>query len=409
MQSYTKPRRVFVIVDDLDRCEVPKAAELLQAINLMISGAGEGEIFFLLGMDRHKVASGIAVKNQRLLRYLRAGERPEDRGPNADWYGLKFGYEFIEKLIQIPVVVPRPGDAEVQQYIRSLALAPGAAAQVQRTDGKPIGAAPAPDAPALPVETERRREQFRLEATGDSEVVQQIAARMAPVFDNNPRRVKLFLNLFRLRLLTAVETGLLDEEGPLNIYQLGTFVALSLRWPLLLADLARNPTQIDQAKPRSLEGWTYGASLLELLTDPVYRLHEVPLDKLLRTMPSLRDPFAAPEQDMKPTGLDLYISGYSEEAMVVVQELRKRDIKVWLAQPGKLPEYDRSPANVFAYLQNDADLEQARRLGMEIITLTWVESERSYGFRVFVLPKEIDALILFLISQRRPHASASFA
>ena len=29
--------KVFVFIDDLDRCEVPKAADLMQALNLMIS------------------------------------------------------------------------------------------------------------------------------------------------------------------------------------------------------------------------------------------------------------------------------------------------------------------------------------------------------------------------------------
>jgi len=37
IKSYAGDSRVYVFVDDLDRCEVPKAAELMQAINLMIS------------------------------------------------------------------------------------------------------------------------------------------------------------------------------------------------------------------------------------------------------------------------------------------------------------------------------------------------------------------------------------
>jgi hypothetical protein len=48
--------KTFVFIDDLDRCEAPKAADLMQAINLMI---GDGNsLIFILGLDRAKVAAG---------------------------------------------------------------------------------------------------------------------------------------------------------------------------------------------------------------------------------------------------------------------------------------------------------------------------------------------------------------
>jgi hypothetical protein len=36
VKTYAEGSRVYVFVDDLDRCEVPKAAELMQALNLLI-------------------------------------------------------------------------------------------------------------------------------------------------------------------------------------------------------------------------------------------------------------------------------------------------------------------------------------------------------------------------------------
>ena len=73
---------------------------------------------------------------------------------------------------------------------------------------------------------------------------------IAPALDNNPRRIKQFINLFRLRTFIANETGLFDftDENEasfdrvLTLQQLGKFVAISIRWPLLIADLDRNPT-----------------------------------------------------------------------------------------------------------------------------------------------------------------------
>jgi KAP-like P-loop domain-containing protein len=41
VEAYAKKRRIFVFIDDLDRADVPRAAELMQAINLMIGDAGK--------------------------------------------------------------------------------------------------------------------------------------------------------------------------------------------------------------------------------------------------------------------------------------------------------------------------------------------------------------------------------
>ncbi|MFM7438189.1 MAG: hypothetical protein ACKO2V_06220, partial [Snowella sp.] len=69
---------------------------------------------------------------------------------------------------------------------------------------------------------------------------------VAPLFDYNPRRIKQFLNLFRLKVYIAYLTGLFDqiEEGegkviqePLTVFQLAKFTAISLKYPLLLLDL----------------------------------------------------------------------------------------------------------------------------------------------------------------------------
>ncbi len=70
---------------------------------------------------------------------------------------------------------------------------------------------------------------------------------VAPALGNNPRRLKQFLNLFRLRHYIAQRTGQLRaaEQGlGLTLPQLGKIVAVELRWPQLLDKLLRNPTEI---------------------------------------------------------------------------------------------------------------------------------------------------------------------
>ncbi|WP_161938066.1 KAP family P-loop NTPase fold protein [Mastigocoleus testarum] len=60
VEAYAGINKVYVFIDDLDRCEVPKSAELMQAINLMISN--DPQLIFILGMDREKVAAAFALK-----------------------------------------------------------------------------------------------------------------------------------------------------------------------------------------------------------------------------------------------------------------------------------------------------------------------------------------------------------
>jgi hypothetical protein len=80
---------------------------------------------------------------------------------------------------------------------------------------------------------------------------------IAKSISRNPRRLKQFINLFRLQAYIANETGLFDpdrNEAPrLTLEQLGKFVAISLWWPALLADFAQEPKIL-----KRLEGWANG-------------------------------------------------------------------------------------------------------------------------------------------------------
>jgi hypothetical protein len=102
IKSYAGDSKVYVFIDDLDRCEVPKAAELMQALNLMI--ADDANIYFSIGMDRRIISAGLAAKNKDILQHL-----------NID--GLEYGYEFIEKFIQLPFKVPSPKKEDFKSLI----------------------------------------------------------------------------------------------------------------------------------------------------------------------------------------------------------------------------------------------------------------------------------------------------
>lgn len=246
--------RVFVFVDDLDRCDVPRAAELMQAINLLI--ADDPRIVFLLGMDRQKVAAGIAVKHSDLLPFL----FPDAGAPRPN--GLRYGYSFIEKFIQIPFALPTPTKGEVALLLRRGEVKPAPEPQEPqaRPDAVPasLGAQAtdgvAGDAPAQQPQTvkpepavQQRRRLIEVTFDADSDAVHDLALRLAPCFGSNPRRIKQFVNLFRLRGYIATRTGLFDlaaGQDPaeaLTLEQFGKFVALSLRFPLVVEALGADP------------------------------------------------------------------------------------------------------------------------------------------------------------------------
>jgi hypothetical protein len=78
---------------------------------------------------------------------------------------------------------------------------------------------------------------------GDSAAIRQLTAALALPLGRNPRRIKQFLNLVRLRTYIGYTTGLLGgEEAPSwSLSKLGKLVALELLWPNLPDRLDRDP------------------------------------------------------------------------------------------------------------------------------------------------------------------------
>ena len=262
VKAYAGKRRVYVFLDDLDRCEVPKAAELMQAINLMV--ASNPQLIFIIGMDWETVAAGIAVKNARLAPYL----KPAAKGVDG---AVELGREFVEKFIQLRFRLPRPGDEEIQHFLLTLSrpnarprnpglwyklvhsswltylrvrvwlfvatfrfptLAPPKRNEEERTQAE--------------VSTSELRELIQFGTEADSNTIQAVTRELAPAFENNPRRLKQFLGLYRLRIYIAKRTGLLaipngrPASEATTLEQLGKITAIELRWPLLLLEAAND-------------------------------------------------------------------------------------------------------------------------------------------------------------------------
>ncbi|WP_372912613.1 P-loop NTPase fold protein [Salinigranum sp.] len=229
LDAYVGDHRVFVFIDDLDRCAVPRAAELMQSINLMLSD--DPRLVFLLGMDREKVAAGLAAKHEDLLDHLNVESRQS--------FGLDYGYAFIEKFVQVPFLIPRPSPDDVDRFVMELMA-------FQREYGDSFGpdefvAMRTAEYPQVsPQNPPEPAEPYTLWARDWSdETLRTALGWAAPALGYNPRQIKKFISLYRLRALLAQEVGVF-EQTDLTLDQLGKFVTISLRWPRLLPELNRD-------------------------------------------------------------------------------------------------------------------------------------------------------------------------
>jgi len=89
--------RILVTIDDLDRCEPEKAVEVLQAINLLLNFKN---FIVMMGIDSRVITCAIEEHYKNML------------GPAGT-----SGYEYLEKIVQIPFRIPEPNDDEISDFI----------------------------------------------------------------------------------------------------------------------------------------------------------------------------------------------------------------------------------------------------------------------------------------------------
>jgi formylglycine-generating enzyme required for sulfatase activity len=369
VDAYIGNDRVYVFIDDLDRCEHPKSADLMQAINLMI--ADDPSVVFILGMDREKVAASLAVKYENILKYLPSETTeidPDVLARRSSNKGLAYGYTFIEKFVQLPFLVPQPSESDFERFLTQLAtstpsnLPPDKSSSKffqsfwgkfkldftsEKNSQKHLISATSNqtsdlnnsslDNPLIESEqTEKEKAQAavikRLEAiqvnksdNRDSPTVRNVIMMVAPALDYNPRRIKHFINVFRLKVYIANETGLFFEERDednnllypsLTFEQLGKFTAISLKWPLLLSDLENDKRILAKLeefargefsspnKEESIRYWGSYSKLKDLMAygheksaaNSKFSFAALNVDKLLQVSPKVIRPANEPIQ-----------------------------------------------------------------------------------------------------------------
>lgn len=174
---------LVVFIDDLDRCLPNAILDTLEAIRLFLAVE---KTVFVIGAD------------MRIIRHAIATRYPELPGQQ-----LEIGRDYLEKIVQIPLVIPPLNAAEAEGYLNLLGC--------QRyLDGERFNtlvacAAENRRTPGLDVALNEgiAREQLEGELSEELMAFFALTARVAPILcanlQGNPRQLKRFLNTLILR------------------------------------------------------------------------------------------------------------------------------------------------------------------------------------------------------------------
>ncbi|HYJ78079.1 MAG TPA: P-loop NTPase fold protein [Longimicrobiaceae bacterium] len=239
---------LVVFVDDLDRCGPRQAVEVIEAINSVLDTE---HCIFILGMDTQAVAASIEAKYRDMKELL-----DEDPG------GLTLGERFLEKIVQINFRIPRAEKTVVDVYIEKILAAgrrpePEPAAtegvreaehllkaeqRVGKTKEEAARAVSQTKVAAADVQEAQKRIEER--SADEAKQVHLAVVEAAPYLEFNPRKIKRFINTFRLQALVAQKRGMLAEPAEATL--LARALVIATRWPDLVEGLIPDRGYVDR-------------------------------------------------------------------------------------------------------------------------------------------------------------------
>lgn len=224
--------RVVVLVDDLDRCLPSAVTATLEAIKLFLSVK---KMVFVIAADQDMVRDAIAVSVDSASR------------------GDRFATRYLEKIIQLPVSLPRLAPHEAEGYTALLL------ARSESPDGEAFE--------TLLAHCKRRRIDQHFPLVGDLDALDwkpepallllaaQLAQGLGSDKVSNPREIKRFLNAFSVRRHIAEARGIAIEPAVI-----GKLLLLEDRYRDDFDTLAATPETERGALLEAWETWAAGAA-----------------------------------------------------------------------------------------------------------------------------------------------------
>lgn len=238
--------KLVVFIDDLDRCNPETVIETLEAIRLFLYAKNT---VFILAAD------------ERLVKYAVTKKYPDIPGLYSN-----ISRDYLEKLIQFPIVVPPLGRVEVETYMKLLFVSKTsiAAENYEKIRQQALNRGPED----LFNVTLSYADIENVDATSSKDVEEDIALSefLAPILSTglagNPRQIKRFLNtlLFRQSMANAkgitlatrvlAKLMLLEYLNSTFFRQLAVFQAIQNGKPEEIATVEGNLTKPRSAKKK---------------------------------------------------------------------------------------------------------------------------------------------------------------
>lgn len=225
--------RFIIFVDDLDRCKPEKAVEVLEAIMLLLADVDGDPYIVFLGIDARVLVKAVEERYGKVL--TEAGIT---------------GYEFLEKIVQIPFRIPPASETEMKKYLQALlwhsekAQISQAAAQRQgklETTRSQAGDSSESAHESLPEDEKKEKTEstqtsaFEPHYLGAEEPFddeeQKAFENYSPFLSPNPRRAKRIVNVYRIARQLKNSLGPAPPETAVLI----KWIILSEQWPFRIA------------------------------------------------------------------------------------------------------------------------------------------------------------------------------
>lgn len=294
---------VVIMVDDLDRCRPAIVADTVEAVNLFLNKAF-GDCRFVIALDPATVAAQLETVYESLHR--RAHDDPATFG-----HLQNTGWRFMEKIVDLPIRLPRLQDNQMSTYVEALlqpAKAPARqrSAPTPRTVSEPVDQGQQPSqSTALPEQPVPAAEPVDMvtairhvdELEQLPEVRRALSDAVTRLPQRNPRQTKAFLNLWRFYMVLDDRSNQLStSSSAVERYsiEMARFVEMMVRWPWLLDMLGTWRSEESLAAPNTL------ADLIERSADDAAWTHavtEAGLDATDPTIVGLRKLFHQKDMD----------------------------------------------------------------------------------------------------------------
>ena len=181
----SKMSRLVIFIDELDRCRPDTILDTLEAMKLFMF---IGKVAFVIGADERHIA--YAVKNKF-----------------ADIEGIQIniGQEYLEKLIQYPIRIPRMDIFETETYIASLLLEDIFDKDELKSIFESIhqNAEEFYFASCIPALQKNDKVKNSEDAKTAVTITEQVSGILSAGLHGNPRQVKRFLNTMDMRIEQA--------------------------------------------------------------------------------------------------------------------------------------------------------------------------------------------------------------